>query len=35
MKRLSFGKKYYLEKLIAKHEKDKTLQYYMKKNYQN
>jgi hypothetical protein len=25
MKRLSFGKKYYLEKLIAKHEKDKTL----------
>jgi len=35
MKRLSFGKKYYLEKLIAKHEKDKTLQYYMKKHYQN
>jgi hypothetical protein len=25
MKRLSFGKKYFLEKLIAKHEKDKTL----------
>jgi hypothetical protein len=35
MKRLSFGKKYYLEKLIAKHEKDKTLQYYMKKHYQS
>jgi hypothetical protein len=35
MKRLSFGKKYYLEKLISKHEKDKTLQYYMKKHYWN
>lgn len=33
MKRLSFGKKYFLEKLIAKHEKDKTLQYYIKKHY--
>jgi hypothetical protein len=35
MKRLSFGKKYYLEKLISKHEKDKTHQYYMKKHYMN
>ena len=33
MKRLSFGKKYYLEKSMAKYEKDKTLQYYMKKFY--
>lgn len=35
MKRLSFGKKYYLEKLIARHEKEKTLPYYVKKNYMN
>jgi hypothetical protein len=33
MKKLSFGKKYFLEKLIAKYEKDKTLQYYIKKMY--
>jgi hypothetical protein len=33
MKRLSFGKKYYLEKLISKFEKEKTLQYYMKKHF--
>ncbi len=33
MKRLSFGKKYFLEKLIAKNEKEKTLQYYIKKHY--
>ena len=35
MKRLCFGKKYYLEKLISKHEKDKTLPYYIKKHYTN
>lgn len=35
MKRLCFGKKYYLEKLISKFEKDKTLPYYIKKNYLN
>jgi hypothetical protein len=35
MKRLSFGKKYYLEKLLAKHEKDKTLLYYIKSEYIN
>lgn len=33
MKRLSFGKKYYFEKFIAKYEKDKTLQYYIMKHY--
>lgn len=33
MKKLSFGKKYFLEKAIAKYEKDKTLQYYIKKMY--
>lgn len=33
MKKLSFGKKYFLEKHLAKYEKDKTLQYYIKKMY--
>jgi hypothetical protein len=33
MKKLSFGKKYFLEKLIARYEKEKTLQYYIKKMY--
>jgi hypothetical protein len=33
MKRLSYGKRYFLEKLIAKFEKEKTLPFYMKKMY--
>jgi hypothetical protein len=33
MKKLTYGKRYYLEKLIAKHEKDKTAPFYVKKIY--
>lgn len=33
MQKMSFGKKFYLEKLMMKGEKDKTMIYYDKKQY--
>jgi len=33
MKKLTYGKRYYLEKLIARHEKEKTAPFYVKKLY--